>query len=337
MVLPSLPSALASCPTGCYYNTFVAYPISEPNGTQAWDGQFNLIVYETYQNGGGVATVCNSATPPGGNSNPISCSGYTEPGYGTAPSEIAVASGNGVWAFSSPECDVYEITSSNNTYVCNFYLTWLDSFEFTAQNLSTWDTSLSPIISSVHLGHLDSTGDDLGSCTGHIFAGNTTVRCNSPYPQELQYGIQVDNGTIVAVPQTVGNWCIQGHSNYLITSGGNINYLNYTRPSASTNPTSGSIDNYPAIPSYTDFSSTLTGAGCGQGTPTWTYTDPSSPSCAASITVSFQTPNSWSTTAKFDDRSTHSCYAPVTLTVTSSLGPVASASVQVNYFYCRCV
>lgn len=100
-------------------------------------------------------------------------------------------------------------------------------------------------------------------------------------------------------------------------------------------PNAGSIDFFPAIPDYTNFSSDLTVMGIVSGTPTWNASPaPGSPSCATYIQVSFGDPHAWNTTATFDDHSAFSCQATMNLNVTSS-GPSGSTHVHVNYFICR--
>ena len=105
----------------------------------------------------------------------------------------------------------------------------------------------------------------------------------------------------------------------------------------SANPSSGTIYNFPAVPFYQNFASSLTVSGAVTGTPTWSYAPaPGSPICANYIRVTFGNVNAWNTTATFDDHAGASC-GPVTmnLTVTSTTGLIESIGLQVTYGYCR--
>ena len=107
--------------------------------------------------------------------------------------------------------------------------------------------------------------------------------------------------------------------------------------SASANPSSGTIYNFPAIPDYQNFSSNLTVTGTVSGTPTWSYAPaPGSPICANYVHVTFGNVNAWNTTATFNDHAGASC-DPVTinLTVSSTTGLQATTGVSVTYAYCR--
>jgi len=104
----------------------------------------------------------------------------------------------------------------------------------------------------------------------------------------------------------------------------------------SANPSSGTIYNFPAIPDYENFASTLTVTGPVTGTPTWSAAPaPGSPSCASFIYVTFGNAHAWNTTATFDDHSIYGCQATINLTVTSTTGLTESIPVQVSYIFCR--
>ena len=105
--------------------------------------------------------------------------------------------------------------------------------------------------------------------------------------------------------------------------------------SATASPSSGTIDNFPAVPLYTDFSVAVNVYGPVSGTPTWSYAPaPGSDSCANYIQVTFSNPNAWNMTATFDDNSIYGCQATIILTATSSVS-MATSSVGVTYVFCR--
>ena len=98
---------------------------------------------------------------------------------------------------------------------------------------------------------------------------------------------------------------------------------------------SGTIDNFPAVPLYSDFSVAVKVYGPVSGTPTWSYAPaPGSYSCANYIRVTFSNPNAWNMTATFDDYSIYGCQATIILTATSSVS-MATSWVGVNYVFCR--
>jgi hypothetical protein len=191
------------------YETFTAYPISEPNGRQEWDGNFSFAVYEVLLDtqGSDGRTICYSPAPPKGSILPISCSGYVGIGFGAEPTEIVTtADGDTVWAVHSSECDWYNITANGQSYGCHFYLTYFNTYTFVPGGPATWDGAYAPVLSGKWNGTSQEQWD---------YSVATTTDGGGSISIYSQWA----NGTFVSAPQTLGPWTLTSQSSFPVTGG----------------------------------------------------------------------------------------------------------------------